>query len=178
MAICAVSFLNIAAGFEIDAEKNAFLHNNIGINYLKDNDYYAAIKEFEIAIKVNPNTQATAVYYDNLGRTYQTIGYARMAQPCFERAIIQNPINFDYYLSLVSTFKAQGILDSKLKEYKLKKSSPLNEIVVGLIYVEKGQVPTGITVLDNFCNKEPDLLITKAVQYYMKNCVKKPSVKK
>lgn len=173
IAICVVSFLNISAAFEIDAERNACLHNNVGINYLKENDYYAAIREFEIAIKLNPNTQATAVYYNNLGRTYQSIKYANMAQTCFERAIIQNPINFEYYVSLVDTFKVQGILDSKLKEYKLKTSSPLNQIVVGLIYVQKGQRSTGLTVLDNFCNTEPDLLITKAVQYYVKNNPKK-----
>lgn len=173
IVVLLVGFLNTGATFNIDAEKNAFLHNNLGVNHLKENDYYGAIKEFEIAIKLNPNTQATAVYYNNLGKTYQIIGYAKMAQPCFERAIIQNPINFDYYTSLVSTFKSQGILDSKLKEYKSKKSSPLNEIIVGLIYIEKGQVPTGITILDNFCNKEPDLLITKAIRYYISNRPKK-----
>lgn len=173
LTICFVVFLNSGAVFEIDAVRNACLHNNYGINYLNDKDYYSAIKEFEIAIKLNPNTQATAVYYDNLGRTYQTIGYSKMAQTCFERCIIQNPMNFDYYLNLVSTFKAQGLLGPKLKEYEANNTNPLNQIMVGLIYVNKGQVSTGITVLDNFCNSEPDLLITKAVQAYMRNNCKK-----
>lgn len=173
LTICLIVFLNLGAVFEIDAERNACLHNNLGINYLNDKDYYSAIKEFEIAIKLNPKTQATAVYYDNLGRTYQAIGYSKMAQTCFERCVIQNPMNFDYYLSLVSTYKAQGLLNSKLKEYATSKTNPLNQIMVGLIYVNRGQVSTGITVLDNFCNSEPDLVITKAVRAYIRNNCKK-----
>lgn len=167
-----VFFLNIGAvelnKFKIDAEKNASLHNNQGVNCLKERYYYGAIKEFEMAIQLNPNTQATAVYYDNLGRTYVIIGYPNKAQICFERAVIQNPLNFDYYLSLVSVYKKRGLLDFKLREYKLKKDNPLNKIMVGLLYIEKGEVSTGITVLDNFCHDEPDLLITKAVRAYIK----------
>ena len=35
--------------YTIDAEKDAFYHNNVGLNYLKDRIYYAAIQEFKIA---------------------------------------------------------------------------------------------------------------------------------
>lgn len=169
LAILVLSLTNIAAVYEIDAEKNAYCHNNLGVNYLRERDYYSAKKEFEIAIQLNPNTQATAVYYNNLGRTYIITGYYKMAQVCFEKAIIQNPTNFDNYLNLVKTFKGQGILEAKLKEYKAKKGNPLNDIMVGVMYVQKGQLATGVTVLDNFCNKEPDLLITNAVKNYIKS---------
>ena len=50
----------------IDATKNAFLHNNMGLRYMEEHCYYAAIQEFKIAISLNPNTQATAVYYKNI----------------------------------------------------------------------------------------------------------------
>ena len=51
--------------YTIDAEKDAFLHNNVGLNYLKDRIYYAAIQEFKIAIQLSPNTQATAIFKNN-----------------------------------------------------------------------------------------------------------------
>lgn len=163
------SFLNIAAVYKIDAEKNAYLHNNKGINAMKEKNYYAAIKEFEIAIQLNPKTQATAVYYNNLGRTYIIIGYPKMAQSCFENAVKQNPLNLENYILLVNTFKKRGVLDNKLKEYKSNKTTPLNEIMVGIIYVEKGDLKAGITVLDSFCTKEPDLVITPGVRNYIKS---------
>ena len=36
--------------FVIEPAKNAFFHNNLGINYLNEHCYYAAIQEFKIAI--------------------------------------------------------------------------------------------------------------------------------
>ena len=46
--------------YVIDATKNAFLHNNMGLRYMEERCYYAAIQEFKIAISLNPNTQATS----------------------------------------------------------------------------------------------------------------------
>lgn len=170
--ICAICFLNLGASkFTIDAEKNAHLHNNLGINNLKEKYYLGAIKEFEMAIKLNPNTQATAVYYSNLGRTYETIGYPKMAIDCYERALIQNPVNLDYYIKLAHTYKKQGVLDSKLKYYKSKNDNPMNDIIIGFIYIEKGDISTGVTTLDNFCYKEPDIILTKGIKNYLKNKV-------
>ena len=61
--------------YVIRAEKDAFYHNNVGLNYLKDRIYYAAIQEFKIAISLSPSTQASAIFYNNLGETYIFIGY-------------------------------------------------------------------------------------------------------
>ena len=61
--------------YTIDPEKNAYNHNNKGVEYLSEKYYYGAIQEFKIAISLNPNTQATAVYFNNLGKTYLIIGF-------------------------------------------------------------------------------------------------------
>ena len=37
----------------IQAEKDAYFHNNLGIRYLEDRIYYAAIQEFKIAINLS-----------------------------------------------------------------------------------------------------------------------------
>lgn len=169
LMIFTVVLLNTGAKFVIDAVKNAQLHNNLGINCFNENDYYCAIKEFEIAININPKTQTTAVYYANLGKTYDKIGYSKMAMDSYQKALNINPVNLDYYIKLAKTFKKQGILDSKLKFYKSKNGNPLNDVMVGLIYIEKGDISTGLTVLDNFCYKEPDILITKGIRNYISN---------
>ena len=36
--------------YVIDATKNAYLHNNMGLRYMNERLYYAAIQEFKIAI--------------------------------------------------------------------------------------------------------------------------------
>ena len=41
--------------------------------YLEEKYYFGAIKEFQIAIALLPNSQASAAYYTNLGKTYEKI---------------------------------------------------------------------------------------------------------
>ena len=79
--------------YVIDATKNAFLHNNMGLRYMEEHCYYAAIQEVKIAISLNPNTQATAVYYKNIGDAYMAIGYPDMAKQPYEDAVRQYSLN-------------------------------------------------------------------------------------
>jgi len=160
--------------YKIDAEKNAVIHNNLGLVAVSEKYYYRAIQEFNLAIALNPRTQATAVYYNNLGETYMKIGYPKEAQRCFENSIMQYSLNFLYYQNLVNSFKAQKILPAKIKYYQSKKDkNPLNMVILGLLYVANGDVRRGIIKLDEFCMKEPDLIITTAVKSYMSEIIPK-----
>lgn len=156
----------------IDAEMNASLHNNIALDYLKEKYYFGAIKEFEIAIGISPNTQAASVYHTNLGKTYMTIGYPELAQTHFEKALDLYPLNFEYYKNLVDSFGKQNILNEKLAYYQANKKNGLDDIIIGLIQGALGQTKTEITILDEFCNNEPELLITPAVKKYVKEQAK------
>lgn len=158
--------------YQIDAAKNAYQHNNIGLRYVDEKWYPAAVQEFKIAISLNPNTQATAVYYNNLGDTYMRMGLFRYAQDCYERAITQYSLNFTYYQNLVKCFKAQKLIGSKIKYYSANTKKSTNMVMLGLLYVENGEVNRGIIKLDEFCMQEPNLLITCAVRNYINELVK------
>jgi tetratricopeptide (TPR) repeat protein len=157
----------------IRAENNAYRHNNMGLMYLNENYYFGAIKEFQIAIDLLPDKQASAAFYVNLGKTYEKIGYDNLAQKCFEKAVSLNILCFDYYLVLAENYQKQGLSDEKILEFQRKTPSPLNDIMIGLLYIQKGQLSTGMTVLDEFCNKEPNLIITFGVRQYLDNITKK-----
>lgn len=154
----------------IDAEKNAYMHNNLGLMYVNEKCYYAAIQEYKIAISLNPDTQATAVYYNNLGEVYLTIGYPDYALDCFTRALKQYSLNFKYYQNLARTYKLLGTVDSEIVKYS-DASNPLNKVMLGVLYAQKGEVKRAIIVLDEFCMTEPDLIITPAVKKYIKELV-------
>jgi len=158
--------------FVIDATKNAYFHNNLGLNYLKEHCYYAAIQEFKIAISLNPNTQATAVYYNNIGDAYMAIGYPDMAQQPYEDAIKQYSLNLLYYQNLAKCYKAQNKITEKITEYS-KPENPLNKVMLGILYIENGDLKRGTIILDSFANSEPDLLITPAIKQYVKEVVNK-----
>lgn len=160
--------------YKIDAEKNAVLHNNLGLQAVADENYYDAIQEFSLAILLKPKTQATSVYYNNLGETYMKIGSFREAQGCFEKAIKQYNLNFLYYQNLVKSFKYQNTISCKIKLYEASEyKNSLNMIILGLLYVEDGDIRRGIIKLDEFCMREPNLLITGAIRSYLKEIVPK-----
>ena len=176
IVVLLICIMTLCAGYKkpykytIDAEKDAFYHNNVGLNYLKDRIYYAAIQEFKIAIQLSPNTQATAIFKNNLGETYNFIGYPDMAIDCFEKAILQYSLNLKYYQNLADCYVALNITDQKLKETQAN-SNPLNLIMRGIIYEKTGNIQQAITTLDEFTYIEPDLLITPAVRLHIQNLV-------
>lgn len=157
--------------YVISAEKDAFYHNNVGLNYLKDRIYYAAIQEFKIAISLSSSTQASAIFYNNLGETYLFIGYPEQALSCFEDAIKLYGLNFKYYLNLVQCYINLGITDSKIKEFTLSQNI-YDKIKLGILYVKKGEIRKGVNILDEICTQEPDLIITPALRQYLEKVIK------
>lgn len=154
--------------FHINASNNAVFHNALGLRYLEEHCYYAAVQEFKIAISLNTNSQSTAVAYNNLGRAYFELGFAERAQDCFERAIKLYGLNFEYYKNLAECYALQKKTKEKLAEYKNDTSNPLNKIMVGLLYIASGEKRAGIITLDAFCLAEPDLIITGGVRNYLR----------
>ena len=157
--------------YVIDAEKDAYYHNNVGLNYLRDRVYYAAIEEFKIAISLSPNTQATAIFKSNLGETYIYIGYPEMARVCFEDALKAYGLNFKYYLNLADCYEQLKIVQTKIKEYQTS-DNIYDKIMLGLLYIKIGETRRGIVTLDDVCLTEPDLLITPAIKQYLKEVTK------
>lgn len=157
--------------YTIDAERNAFNHNNIGLNYLRDRIYYAAIEEFKIAITLSQNTQSTSVYKTNLGNAYMFIGYPDLARTCYEDALKMYGLNLQYYINLANCYEQLGITQSKISEYEASKSV-YDKIMLGILYIQTGQKRRGVIVLDDICLSEPDLLITDAIKKYLKEVTK------
>lgn len=155
--------------YVIDAAKNSVRHNNIGMNYFNEGYYYGAIQEFKIAISLNPKSQASAGYYDNLGRSYLVIGHPSLAEDCFINAIRLNPMNFSYRQHLAQTYRKMGkaVLNSKITYY-LSVKNPLDSVTLGLLYIEKGDREAGIIKLDEFCINNPNLILTEGVKTFLK----------
>ena len=152
----------------IDAQKNAVDHNNRGVIYMQDRYYAAAIKEFQLAVMLDPDTQASSVYYANLANCYMKIGYPALAQDTLQRAIKKHPMNFGFYQDLAVIYKRLNITGEKIKYYQKDSSkNPLSQIMVGLLYMEDGKYDAGLAKLQEFIYVEPDLIITNGVKKYV-----------
>ena len=73
---------------------------------------------------------------------------------------------------MAKNYKKLGIVNKKIKEFENKKYSPLNDVVIGLLYIQKGETQTGITILDDFINKEETLILSKGVKKYLQEITK------
>lgn len=163
--LCAQAKLGVP---KIDAQKNAVNHNNRGVIYMQDRYYAAAIKEFQMAVLLDPETQASSVYYANLANCYMKIGYPALAQDTLQRAVKLNPMNFSYYEDLAVVYKRLGIINQKLKFYQKSASkNPLSKVMIGLLYMEQGNTQAGSAKLMEFIYSEPDLIITSGVKNYL-----------
>ncbi len=159
--------------YTIDPEKNAWEHNNKGTMYFEEKCYYAAIQEFKIAISLNPKAQTTAIYMNNLGKVYLVIGYPQLALGCFEDAVKQYSLNFDFYNNLAKCYKQLGKIQEKLPQYQADaEKNPIAKVMVGLLLEQSGNKTQAITTLDDFAMSEPDLIITSAVKKHIKDLVK------
>ena len=158
--------------YTIKPEKDAYYHNSLGLNYLQDRIYYAAVQEFKIAISLSPSTQASAIFKSNLGDTYMFIGYPEMARPCYEDALKLYGLNFKYYQNLIKCYMALGITETKKREFQAS-DNLYDKIKLGLLYVETGETRKGVNVLDDICTAEPDILINSAIKQYLKDVTEK-----
>ncbi|MBR1753821.1 tetratricopeptide repeat protein [bacterium] len=155
--------------FSLDVAKNAATHNNLGLIRLEDGYYDMAIAEFQLAIDLNPTSKACATYYNNLGTTYMKIGSYKQAQTAFESAIKISPLVFLYYQNVVQSYKMQGLLGAKIKQYQqIESTNSLYMVMLGLCYIESGDIKRGIIKLDEFCLQEPYLITTSGVKKYLK----------
>lgn len=171
LSIPAFSKSGTIVTYTIDPEKNAYFHNNKGIVYLEEKCYYAAIQEFKIAISLNPKAQSTSVYFNNLGKTYITIGYPDLAVDCFKNAIRQYSLNFEYYLNLAKCYGMLGLAQQQLSIAKTDENNPLSKIMEGLLEEQIGNKKRAVTILDDFAMAEPDLIITPAIKQHIKQLI-------
>jgi len=166
----------------VDAQKNANWHNKRGTNYFREQDYFAALKEFKLAIALNPNSQSTAVYYNNLGKVYLVFGeiqrgrnltradadFSKMAESCFEKAIQLDCMKFEYYKNLVRCYELLGI-SAQRRDFLLKNLgvNPFNAIIIGIIYAKEGKIIPARGILEQFAVQNPDLIITNDVKKFL-----------
>ena len=168
----------------IDAKNNAQKHNNLGAMYFKEKDYFAAIKEYRIAIGINPDAQTTASYFNNLGKVYLVLGeiqvrnnmptrptenFSKMAEASFEEAILKDCMKFEYYQNLIKSYELTGSLESK-KQYFLanKDKNPFNVIPAAIILKQQGNSDYANMLLDDFISENPNIIITKDLKKFIK----------
>ena len=178
--ICLILLTNIAVpasirgldGYQenkIDAVKNARTHNNMGNIYFDEQNYNAALQEYEIAYKLTKNSHSSAPYIYNMARCMIKIGDYKQAQHLIQEAIKKDCINMTYYKSLVDCYVALNTTDSQLKKHLSDTKNPYNRIIAGLIYLKTNRKTSAKIIFDEFVNDNPDMIISDDVRLILKS---------
>ena len=64
------------------------------------------------------------------------------------------------------------LTNKMIPKYKAS-TNPLDKVMLGLLYVETGDIQRGIMTLDDFCMSEPDLILTQGVRNYLRDLTRK-----
>ncbi|MEA3470279.1 MAG: tetratricopeptide repeat protein, partial [Thermodesulfobacteriota bacterium] len=92
-------------------------HCNLGDVFIKMGRLDEAKESYDNASRIDGSSGG--VYYNRMGKTLAKEGLHLMAVEAFEKAIVEDPLNPFYYLSLVESCAAEG-LDEKARAFYKK----------------------------------------------------------
>jgi len=153
----------------LDVVKNARGHSNMGNIYFDEKNYVGAIKEYEIAYNLEPNTRMAAAYLYNIARCYMIMGRFDLAKNAIEGAISKDYMNITYYNALADCVVAQGSTKAQIEKLSGESKNPYNKIIVGLIYLKQGKIRDARTIFDDFAAKNPNNIMSEDIKLIIKN---------
>jgi tetratricopeptide (TPR) repeat protein len=162
--------LLLFSGFtqDIDPSRNAIWHNSLGMEYMKQGDYAAAISEYKIAIALKADTSASAAFHNNLGLVYMKLNKPNWAIVCFENAIQLNSNAFYFYENLVDAYAKANVLGTYNSYFKRKTSANFensyNWLMLGLIQTKRKEYKNAINSFNNYVLLEPEIVVSQAVK--------------
>ncbi|MFH1601764.1 MAG: tetratricopeptide repeat protein [Candidatus Shapirobacteria bacterium] len=116
-------------------------HNNLGDYYGRQGDFEKAIKEFKIAIEIQPNY---ADAYHNLANIYLQINQVDLATQSYQKALELNPNLWQSHQNLAAIYFDQGKIDLAQKEIEEGlKIDPQNSSLylnLGQIYIKLDEI--------------------------------------
>ena len=115
--------------------KNIVAHRNLGIEYVKEKDFYKAISEFSEIIQIDSN-HLESYYF--LGNLYKKTNHRDMAIWGFKEVLRLKPEDANVHYELVTLYLEKGFINEAIKQYKkiveIMPDDPNVHYSLGVIY--------------------------------------------
>lgn len=162
--------------FVVDPTKNAVWHNEKGMSFLELKHYGAAMQEFQIAILLNPESEASSAFYNNLGMTYYKIGDYKSSELNFQRAFELKPFYIEYYKNYINSYEKRNLLGNlsvQMTNTLIKDESDIQALLMlGLVHQKLGNKELAAGYLRKFIYLAPDLSISNQLKRLVKELEK------
>ncbi len=148
-------------------DDNAIYHFHRGQAWMEMRHYEAAVREFQIAIKLKPNAAMSSSLYNNLGLAYMGIADYPKAIVSFQKALSLNP-NFGlYYQNLANAYAMAGSTDVAIGHLEsITSANPGDEqawYLLGTLYQKAGDAPAAERAFARFRKLSPDSPLNPSV---------------
>lgn len=141
----------------------AFAHNDLGVSFYKTGQLDNALKEYETAIRLAPNSETAIFAHLNIGAIYTSQGRLDKAVQEFETTLKLKPDYAKAYFNIGTIYALQGELDKALREYKTAiKLNPNSEVAISAnlniaaIYVSQGRLDEAVQEYKTVLKLKPD----------------------
>ena len=161
--IHAVSAFKLAQ--ELNPE-NPYYNNSLAYAYIKAELYDDAIEYYQLAIKLNPDSEWTSIVCHALGTIYAEVkNNFEAAEATFNAGMVLDPNNVDIQLSLGDLYMAQNDLDKAIKTYcdaiSVAPDNYLTYAKTGLALWEKDYLEEAIVAFHKSIELNPDFEIAQ-----------------
>lgn len=123
-------------------ENNVIHHFRKGQQWMAVDQPYAAIREYQFAIRLKPATPLSATLYNNMGLAYLQITDLPRAIVSFQQAIALNPQFSLFYENLAKAYSKAGILPTATQELEETLATNPDDVparyLLGLLYKASG----------------------------------------
>jgi type IV pilus assembly protein PilF len=139
-------------------EKRADAHVNLGMTYLRENQFDTAAYEFDAAIATNPKSDKA---YHAKGLLFSRIGDTLQATAFFKKAVELNPENYlavnDYAIHLCQQGNSKRGIQQLLRIESIAANDKLlgTQLGLGVCYAESGKVVKADQYLRAVLKQEP-----------------------
>ncbi len=152
-------------------DDNAIYHFHQGEMWMSVGQYGAAIREFQIAIRLKPETAMTSSLYNDLGSAYLEAREFPRAIVSFQQAIKLNP-NFSlYYENLVRAYGKEGEIQSAIAQLHQATQNNHNDVqawyLLGLLYKANGYKTASRNAFQTFVQLAPSSELTDVAKLYL-----------
>jgi tetratricopeptide (TPR) repeat protein len=152
-------------------DDNAITHFRRGQMWMSVNQYEAAIRSYQIAIRLKPSSIMTAALYNDLGLAYMKIHDYPKAIVSFQQALTHNPSFSLYYEHLVKAYQTAGSLETAQKQ--LEQSTTFNPedthawFLLGLVHWQTGNQEASRQAFETYLRLAPQTELADAAKLYV-----------
>ena len=150
---------------DLDPE-NPYYNNSLAYAYVKAELYDDAIEYYQIAIKLNPDSEWTSIVCHALGSIYAEVkNNFEAAEATFNAGMVLDPNNVDIQLSLGDLYMAQNDIDKAIKTYcdaiSVEPENYLTYAKTGLALWEKDYLEEAIVAFHKSIEINPNFEISQ-----------------